>query len=340
MPNAALPDEHVIASAEARLRPELPETPLLRIPDLDSAVGQPLWLKCENFQRTGSFKVRGALNWLLTATDEELDNGLVTVSAGNHALALAWAAARRQARLRVVMPEGSSPLKIRRTRALGAEVIIHGTIHEAVAHCYQLQERYGLTLVHPYDDPRIMAGQGTIGLELLRQQPDLKRILCPIGGGGLISGIGLAIKARRPDIELIGVEPAGAATMSNAWQKEDADASLDAVNTWAVSLAPARVGKHTYAASRQVVDHIVTVSEASIREATRYILTQARLYGEPGGCAGLAALLDGKVATEPGTSTAIILCGGNLDLEQVHLCQQEGEDQAPFSVSKSTTPRK
>lgn len=321
MPDPVLPDEAIITEAADRIAGQLDETPLLRAPDLESALGQPLWLKCENLQRTGSFKARGALNWLLTATEDELATGLVTVSAGNHAIALAWAASQRSVPLTVVMPEGSSQLKIDRTRALGAEVVVQGVIQDAVAHCHRLRERHGLTLVHPYNDPRIMAGQGTLGLEMLRQQPDIRRILCPIGGGGLISGVGLAIKAKRPDIELIGVEPAGAATMANAWAHEDHSASLDRVETWAASLAPAVVGNWTYAASRQVVDRLVTVSEQAIRDATRRLLTETRLYVEPGAAVGLAALLEGQVAIDPGLPTALVITGGNLDLDQVSHCR-------------------
>lgn len=315
-----LPDLAHIRDAEKRIRPHLGETPLLQVPDLNAALGQPLWLKCESLQRTGSFKVRGALNWLLTASADELKAGLVTVSAGNHAVGLAWAAAMQDVPLTVVMPEGSSPLKIRRTRALGAEVIVQGTIQQAVAQCHELRDEKGLTLVHPYNDVRIMAGQGTVGLEVLRQRPDVDRVLCPIGGGGLISGLGLAIKAQRPEVELIGVEPEGAATMFNAWQEQDASASLDSVNTWAASLAPAVVGDCTYAASCQVVDRIVTVTEAGIREATRRLLTEARLYVEPGASVGLAALLENQVPPEPEKNTVLIITGGNLDPEQVSHC--------------------
>lgn len=321
MTRPTVPDESRILEAEQRIRPYLGETPLLHVPDLDAALGQSLGLKCENLQRTGSFKVRGALNWLLTASEDELRAGLVTVSAGNHAIGLAWAAAMRKVPLTVVMPEGSSPLKIRRTRELGAEVIVHGGIQQAVALCHEKRDREGLTLVHPFNDVRIMAGQGTVGLELLRQCPDVERVICPIGGGGLISGLGIALKAHRPEIELIGVEPEGAATMSNAWQRQDAGAVLESVETWAASLAPAVVGDHTYAASRQVVDRIVTVSEGGIREATRRLLTQARLYVEPGASVGLAALLENRVPSAPDKVTALIITGGNLDLEQVSRCQ-------------------
>jgi len=315
-----LPDQSQILEVERRIRPHLGETPLLNVPDLNAAMGQPLGLKCESLQRTGSFKARGALNWLLTASEDELKTGLVTVSAGNHAIALAWAAAMQEVPVTVVMPEGSSPLKIRRTRALGAEVIVQGTIQQAVALCHELRDGKGLTLVHPYNDVRIMAGQGTVGLELLRQQPDVERVLCPIGGGGLISGLGLAIRAEKPEVEIIGVEPEGAATMFNAWQQEDASASLDSVDTWAASLAPAVVGDCTYAASRQVVDRIVTVTEDGIREATRRLLTEARLYVEPGASVGLAALLENQVLPDPDRATVLIITGGNLDPEQVSQC--------------------
>lgn len=317
MTKPTLPDQPQILEAEQRIRQQLGETPLLNVPDLDAAMGQPLGLKCESLQRTGSFKARGALNWLMTASENELSAGLVTVSAGNHAIALAWAAAMQGVPHTVVMPEGSSPLKISRTRELGAEVIVQGTIQQAVALCHDLRDQKGLTLVHPYNDVRIMAGQGTVGLELLRQQPDVERVLCPIGGGGLISGLGLAIKAQRPDVELIGVEPEGAATMFNAWHHQDSAASLDSVDTWAASLAPAVVGDCTYAASCQVVDRIVTVSEAGIREATRRLLTEARLYVEPGASVGLAALLENRVPLVPGRVTALVITGGNMDLEQV-----------------------
>lgn len=320
MTEPILPVLSDILAAEQCIRPQLGETPLLNVPDLNAEIGLPLGLKCESLQRTGSFKARGALNWLLTATTDELRAGLVTVSAGNHAIALAWAAAMQNVPLTVVMPEGSSPLKIGRTRALGAEVVVQGSIQQAVALCHEMRDEKGLTLVHPYNDTRIMAGQGTVALELLRQQPKVERVLCPIGGGGLISGLGIALKAQKPDVELIGVEPEGAATMFNAWQRQDASASLDSVNTWAASLAPAVVGGCTYAASRQVVDQVVTVTEAGIREATRRLLTEARLFVEPGASVGLAALLENQVALVPGQATALIITGGNLDPEQVGQC--------------------
>lgn len=312
-----LPDLETIQAAERRIRDLVIETPTLHAIDLGEYLGQPLWLKAENLQVGGSFKARGALNWLLTATAEELEPGLVTVSAGNHALALAWAAAQKQVPVTVVMPEGSSPMKIRNTRTLGAKVIVEGNIQHAVKLCHELHESCGFTLVHPYDNPRIMAGQGTIALELLRQLPETERILCPVGGGGLISGIGIAARTLRPEIQLIGVEPKGAATMRNAWDRNDFRASLDHVDTIAVSLAPVVVGEYTYAASRRFVDDIVVVGEESIREAARLAMSHAHIYAETGAVVGIAALLEEAVPRNEATSTVAVITGGNMDFEQL-----------------------
>lgn len=312
-----LPTAEAIHAARRRLRDELVVTPTVPAVDLGEWLGQSLWLKAENLQRTGSFKARGALNWLLTASTRETANGLITVSAGNHALALAWAARRVGAALTVVMPEGSSPLKVELTRALGAEVILHGAISEAVAEMHRRREAEGRTLVHPYDDPRVMTGQGTLGLELLEQVPEMARVICPVGGGGLISGLGIALKAQRPDLALIGVEPEGAATLRNAWDQGDPDARLAQVQTIAASLAPAVVGRYTYAASRQVVDDIVTVSDAAIAEATRRLIGTGRLWLEPGAAVGLAALLEGRIAIARDRPTVLVLTGGNMALEDL-----------------------
>ncbi len=311
------PDLAAIEAAERRIRDRVAESPLLAAPDLSSLLGEPVWLKGENLQPTGSFKVRGATNWIRTATEAELRNGLVTVSAGNHALALAWAAAPREIPVTVVMPEGSSPMKIERTRELGAEVIVHGNIQQAVARCWELRNERRLTLVHPYNDTRIMAGQGTVGLEVIRQLPELTRVICPIGGGGLISGVGLALKAMRPEVQVIGVEPEGAPTMRNAWDRKNPDAALESVSTIAASLAPAVVGHNTYRVSRQVVDDIVTVADRTIAEATRLMLTSGHIYAETGAAVGLAALLEGKLSDERPHRTVLVITGGNMDLSQL-----------------------
>lgn len=319
-----LPSAGSVRAAAQRIADRVPATPCLRAWELDGRLGQPLWLKAESLQVTGSFKVRGALNWVRSASVDELERGLITVSAGNHALALAWAAAQRNTPVTVLMPEGSSPYKIEATRRLGAEVIVHGSIQQAVARTYELAQRDGFTLVHPYDDPRVMAGQGTVGLELLQQCPDVTRVLCPVGGGGLISGLGIVLKEAHPGIELIGVEPVGAATMRNAWDQQDATAALSRVDTIAPSLAPAVVGRYTYAASRRYVDDMITVSDAAIAEATRQLLQLGRLYVETGAAVGLAALLEGAAPISASRPTALIITGGNMDLGQLRELLETG----------------
>jgi len=315
-----------IRTAAERLAPWLPGTATVPAVDLGDELGLDLWLKAENLQRTGSFKARGALNWVLTASAREIGKGLITVSAGNHALALAWAAGQRGLPVTVVMPEGASPLKIRGTRALGAEVIVHGEIHEAVARMHELRSARGLTLVHPYDDPRVIAGQGTVGLELLAAVPEAACVLCPVGGGGLISGIGIALRALRPGVTLVGVEPDGAPTLRNAWDRQDPAAALPRVDTIATSLAPAVAGRYTYAASRAVVDDIVTVSEAGIREATLRLVGRSRLYVETGCSVGIAAVLEGRVTPPADRPTVAVITGGNMELSQ--LAELAGSDGA------------
>lgn len=304
-----------VVAAQARVRPHLPVTPTVWSHGLSELLGGEILLKAENLQVTGSFKSRGALNWLLTADPAESAGGFVTVSAGNHGQALAWAAGRLGTPVTVVMPTGSSPMKIEATRRYGGDVRDGGPINDAVALTHRLVSEQGLTLVHPYDDPRIIAGQGTVGLELLRQAPHLDRILVPVGGGGLISGVAVAVKALRPRVQVIGVEPAGAPTLRNAWDRGSADARLATVDTLAASLAPAVVGRHTYALSRRYVDEVVTVPEHYIAEATRLLLTAGRLYAEPGAAVPLAALLAGTVPPARRGATALVVTGGNLDLE-------------------------
>lgn len=314
-----LPDLAAVRAARARIHDRIAPSPLLPAHDLSELLGQPLSLKAESLQPTGSFKVRGALNWVRRASSAQLTAGLATVSAGNHAMALAWAAAQVGAPVQVLMPAGSSELKVRVTRRLGAEVSVGGDIGEAVAACHRLCREQGRTLVHPYDDPWVMAGQGTLGLELLEQAPELRRVLCPVGGGGLISGLGVVLKALRPEVELIGVEPEGAAALAHAWRHGDCRAALERVTTVAPSLAPAVVGRHTYAASRRVVDRLVTVSDAAILQALELMLTLGRLYAEPGAVVGLAALLEGAVEVRGDQLTALIVTGGNMGLDELQM---------------------
>ncbi|EPC01503.1 hypothetical protein L861_05540 [Litchfieldella anticariensis FP35 = DSM 16096] len=305
-----------IQNARDTISDTLEATPLVADHVLSERLGRRVWLKGELFQRTGSFKARGALNWVRTASHEELARGLGAVSAGNHALGLAWAARDAGVEVTIVMPENASPVKIEGSRALGAEVILHGDINDAWVLMHRLVEERGLTLVHPYDNPRIIAGQGTVGLEILEQAPDTSAILCPIGGGGLISGIGVAVRTLRPELCLLGVEPIGAASMAHAWT-HNGPQQLDKVDTCAKSLAAAIVGEHTYPLCRQHVDALTSVDDDAIVDAMRHLMLNAKLFVEPGAAVGAAELLKGTSELPPQGDVVVVVTGGNMGWDEL-----------------------
>lgn len=305
------PDD--ILAARRRIRDWIGPTAVIPDHGLSERLGRPVRLKCELFQRTGSFKPRGALNWVRTASHAELAAGLGAVSAGNHAAALAWVAQTTGTPLTVVMPEGASTAKVETTRAFGAEVILHGDINAAWECMNALVAERGLTLVHPFDDPRVIAGQGTVGLEIAEQAPAAGVILCPVGGGGLVSGLAIAVKHIHPQIRVIGVEPEGAAALSHAWQ-QGGPARLASVATCAGSLAPAITGDNVYPLSRQWVDHMVTVPESTIARGVRHLLISAKLHAEPGAAVAAGALLDGLAdhVLPPDGEIVVVVTGGNM----------------------------
>lgn len=302
--------------ARATLGDTLVKTPLLADHRLSEQLDRPVWLKAESLQRTGSFKPRGGLNWIRTASPEELGAGLGAVSAGNHALGLAWAARAANVPVTIVMPENASPYKVEGSRALGAEVILHGDINGAWELMHRLVNERGLTLVHPYDDPRIIAGQGTVGLEILEQAPHASSLVCPVGGGGLLAGISIAVRALRPDMRLIGVEPEGAASMAHAWAS-DGPTRLDAVSTCAKSLAAAIVGEHTYPLCRQNVDALASVDDEAILAAMRHLMLETKLYVEPGAAVGIAALQEGRLELPSEGDIVVVVTGGNMGWEEL-----------------------
>jgi threonine dehydratase len=310
-----LPLEFIL-EAQRRIADSLPPTPLLLDHVLSEQFGRRIWLKGELFQRTGSFKPRGGLNWLRSAGEEELAGGLGAVSAGNHALGLAWAAAQANVPVTIVMPENASEFKVEGSRKLGAEVILHGDINQAWELMHKLVAERGLTLVHPYDDERIMAGQATVGLEILEQAPEAMAIVCPVGGGGLIAGIGSAAAALRPGLALIGVEPSGAASMAAAWSA-GAPERLERVATCAKSLGAAIVGEHTYPVCRATTQTLLQVDDDAIGRAMRHLLYQAKLMAEPGAAVGVAALLEGTVALPPEGDVVVVITGGNMSPEEL-----------------------
>ncbi|WP_111412254.1 threonine ammonia-lyase [Billgrantia lactosivorans] len=305
-----------LQSAQRLIADTLPPTPLLLDHGLSDRLGRRVWLKGELFQRTGSFKPRGGLHWVRTASQEELAGGLGAVSAGNHALGLAWAAGQAGVPVTIVMPENASRFKVEGSRELGAEVILHGDINAAWERMHELVAERGLTLVHPYDDERIIAGQGTVGLEILEQAPEATAILCPVGGGGLIAGIGSATAALRPGLALFGVEPSGAASMAHAWAR-NAPSRLERVETCAKSLGAAIVGERTYPLCRETTRALAEVDEAAIAGAMRHLLYQAKLMAEPGAAVGVAALLEEAVALPPEGDVVVVITGGNMSREEL-----------------------
>lgn len=272
-------------------------------------------LKCESFQRTGSFKARGALNAMMQLSHAEKAKGVVTVSAGNHAMGLAWAAGLVGSQAIAVMPEGASPAKIEATQGYGGKVeIAPGEKKNAFTRAQEIAAE-GRVMVHPFEDPRVAAGQGTVALELLAQVKELDLVVIPIGGGGLITGMAVALKESRPDLRIIGVEPDGAPTMRK---------SLDAgapqtipVKTVADGLAAPMVGAMNLDVVKRYVDDVVLVTDEEILAAMRDLLGYAKLLVEPAGAASTAALLSGKIKLDRGAKVAAIVSGGNVDLERL-----------------------
>ncbi|NYG56783.1 threonine ammonia-lyase [Nocardioides perillae] len=286
-------------------------TPMEESRWLSALAGGPVRLKCENLQRTGSFKIRGAYLRMSRLSDEEKARGVVAASAGNHAQGVALAAQLLGLRATVFMPEGAPIPKERATRGYGAEVVFHGRwIDEALEAARDFSERTGAVLIHPFDHADVVAGQGTAGLEVLEQAPDVQTVLVPTGGGGLVAGMAVAIKALRPDVHVVGVQAEGAA----AWPASlagGAPQALTSMKTMADGIAVGRPGDVPFRAALRCVDEVVTVSEESLSRALLSLVERAKMVVEPAGAAAVAALLD-----EPhrwGTPAVAVLSGGNVD---------------------------
>lgn len=273
-----------------------------------------MYLKCENFQKTGSFKPRGALNKVLSLSSEERGRGLVTVSAGNHAQAVAWAARIAGAACTVVMPTAAPVSKIEATRDYGAEIVLHedrATLFDKLA---EVRDSRGLSFVHPFDDPQVVAGAGTTGLEILEDLPEVDVILVPVGGGGIISGIASAAKQILPSVKVVGVELAEGPGLAPALAAGKPVTVTRPWNTIADGMTPPFVGVLAVEIAKEAVDDIVGVTEAEILEAMKLLMTRAKLYVEGAGAAATAALLAGKVRVPAGAKVVALISGGNVDL--------------------------
>jgi threonine ammonia-lyase medium form len=311
-----MPTIEQISSARERISHRLHVTPVTTARLLGNEAAIELFLKCENLQKTGSFKPRGALNKVSALDESERRRGVVTVSAGNHAQALAWAARASNVRATVVMPAAASQAKAEASAGYGATVIRHGTTFEAFERAQALAAERGLVFVHPFDDEEVMAGAGTTALEILEQTSDIDAVVVPIGGGGLIGGIAAAIKQLKPSVRVYGVEPNGAAAMRASLDAGRA-LRLDTVDTIADGLAAPMAGTLTYEIVRRYVDDVVLVSDDEIASAVRGLLARTKLLAEPAGAAGVAAILGRKLPLRDGERVVAVVSGGNVDLPKL-----------------------
>ena len=287
------------------------KTDLIASPHL--CEGLDLYLKTENLQVTGSFKLRGAYYKISQLTPEEAAKGVIACSAGNHAQGVALAATKMGIKSVICMPDGAPIMKVENTKRFGAQVeLVPGAYDEAHDRAVQIQEETGMTFIHPYDDELVMAGQGSIGLEILDQLPDVEAVIVPIGGGGLISGVAFAIKSLRPDVKIYGVQAAGAASMFNAF-KDHKYETLSTVNTFADGIAVKTPGENTYEMICKYVDDIVTVSEDEIATAILSLIEKQKLIAEGAGATPVAAAIFNKLPIK-GKKTVCLVSGGNIDV--------------------------
>ena len=306
-----------IDAARDRIGPHVVRTGCPESFALGGAAGGRVYLKAELRQRTGSFKDRGSLNRLMLLSDTERDAGVVAASAGNHAQALARHAARLAVPCTIVMPAGAPLIKVSNTRARGARVIQTGeTLSDGMAVVDRLVAEEGLTVVHPFDDLAVMAGQGTMGLEILEQVPDVGTIVVPVGGGGMLSGIATAVKAAKPGARIIGVE-AEASPGATRSLEAGAPAHVEMSDTLADGIAVKRIGDLAYPHLEALADDIVLVSEEEIIRAVFFLLEREKLVVEGAGAVGVAALLEGRIRVDAGDSVVCILSGGNIDMNMV-----------------------
>jgi len=306
-----------IRAAAARVAGKIHRTPLLSAAQLGERAGVRLYLKCESLQKTGSFKPRGALNKVLSLSGEEKARGLVTVSAGNHAQAVAWAARMAGASCAVVMPSSAPRSKIEAVKGYGAEVISHGDRATLFDKLNEVKEARGLTFVHPFDDPVVLAGAGTAGLEILEDLPETDVVVVPVGGGGLLGGVASAVKQMRPSARVVAVELAEGPGLAPALAAGKPVPAPRPQDTLADGMTPPFVGALPLEIAREAVDEIVSVTEDEIIQAMKLLMTRAKLYVEGSGAAATAAVLFGKVRVSPGARVVAIVSGGNVDLERV-----------------------
>jgi threonine dehydratase len=310
LPDLPVPDLAALRAAQGRIAGGVARTPTLRLPALDRAIGQPLHIKAETFQAVASFKERGALNRLLTLPDQARSRGVIAMSAGNHAQAVAYHAQRLGIAATIVMPRDTPFAKVARTAQWGARIVLEGSgLHESGLHAKQLAEEQGLFLVHPYDDPMIVAGAGTLAIELLDDAPEIDALVIPVGGGGLIAGCAIAARALKPGIAIFGVQVEGYAAAAQRLAGQP-------VQVGGATIAEGIAVRDTGALPLKILQAekipVLTVPEAAIERAVLLFAETGRLVAEGAGAAGLAALLH-HAALFTGRTVGTVLCGGNID---------------------------
>jgi threonine dehydratase len=312
-----------IQAALGRIRDSIYLSPCNRSENFSQLTGNSVYLKLDNLQRTGAFKERGALNKLLTMSPEERAQGVIAASAGNHAQGLAYHAGRHGIRALICMPLTTPLIKVSATKSYGADVVLHGANYdEACEQAIRLGQEQHLTFVHPFDDDAVIAGQGTLGLEILQQHPEIEAIIAPIGGGGLIGGIACAIKESNPKVRIIGVQPARLPSMKVAIA-EGKPVTLSPAATIADGIAVRRCGDRTLPLVQKYVDEIVTVDEEEIANAVLLLLEREKTLAEGAGAAAIAALINHKVQLS-GKKIAVLVCGGNIDVTLLARIMERG----------------
>ena len=303
-----------IKKAYSNISSNIHRTPISTSTYLSQKFHSNFFFKQELFQKTGSFKIRGVLNKLSSLTTDQLKNGVVSLSSGNHAQAVAYGSKIYNISSTIVMPTYSTKSKIEATKGYGAKVII--TDEDLISVVNEIQKETNATLIHPFDDDYIIAGQGTLGLEISEDMPDIDHIFTAIGGGGLISGICIAMKAHNPKIKIIGIEPEGADGMRQSLEKKK-PVTLDSINTIADGLSAPFIGKRNFEIVQKHIDQLITVSDKEIIESMWLIFERTKLFVEPSAAAGLAPILFDKYKLPINSKAMFILCGGNIDKEKL-----------------------
>ena len=306
-----------IQKAAERIAGKVRHTPILRGDKLDSLLGAEVYFKPENLQITGSFKIRGATNKILSLSEEDRAKGIIASSSGNHAQGVAYAAKMLGIKATLVLPENAPQSKIDGTKALGAEVILHGFDSiQRYKKLYEIQDEKGYTLVHSYNDPELIAGQGTSGLEIAQDMPDVDTVVVPLGGGGLLAGVAAALKESRPSVRIVAVEPAGIQRYAES-RKAGHPVEVPMGETLADGLMITKTGEFNYPLIDKYVDEIVPASDEFIKKALLEIIFKGKLLVEPSAAVGLAAALEGTFKVKPGEKICFFLSGGNIDPDKL-----------------------